>query len=284
MYFKKSLGQHILASKSALQDIVGALAPTKNDVVLEIGAGPGNLTRLLAESGAHVIAVEKDARMIEKLKTQSSKLKGVEIIHADFLRLDLRSLLSLPLVRGGLGWGHEPRATSDERRLFAGNIPYNISTPILFKLRDNRDLFNRGVLTLQREVAERLAAGPGTKDYGILSIAIQLVAKARLLFDIPPHAFIPPPRVTSSVVEIIFPKPPPYTVDDETSFLNLVKKAFGKRRKTLKNALLPAYGPASRIEGALGELPKTVRAEELTIGELINLWKILSSNPIDNAR
>ncbi|OGQ48153.1 MAG: ribosomal RNA small subunit methyltransferase A [Deltaproteobacteria bacterium RIFCSPLOWO2_02_FULL_47_10] len=247
MRLKKYLGQHLLVAEPTLEKIVRTLAPAENDTVLEIGPGDGRLTAHLLKCGCRVIAVEKDAEMIESLNVRLGDAKNLKIIHADFLKLDLTYALK----------------HLNTYALFCGNIPYNISSPILFKLRDNRHLFDRGMLTIQKEVAERLIGKPGSKNYGILAIMMQSAAKIERCFDISPRSFIPPPKVTSSVIKLTFPEEPPYNIEDKELFSAIVKKAFGQRRKMIRNSLPSEYLPALEAAGIEpSRRPETVSIEE----------------------
>jgi 16S rRNA (adenine1518-N6/adenine1519-N6)-dimethyltransferase len=247
MFLKKALGQHLLTSQSALERIVRALNPSRDDTVVEIGPGTGNLTSRLLSKCNHVIAIEKDKEMVDRLGDKFGGAFGLEIINADFLKYDLTERL----------------ASGPSRQIFCGNLPYNISTPILFKLKDMRRYFSRGVVMLQREVALRLTANPGGKDYGVLSIMMQVSSKMKRLFDIPPGAFIPPPKVTSSVVEIVFPEKEPYHIKNQELFARVVRGAFSKRRKMIRNCLPKEWLVALEKAG----IEPTRRPEEVSIDE-----------------
>ncbi len=251
MRLKKSLGQHILVAEPTAEKIVRTLAPTKDDTVLEIGPGSGKLTRFLAEKAGCVIAVEKDAEMIEALKVPCSKFQNLEIIHSDFLKIDLTYALK----------------HLSTYALFCGNLPYNISTPILFKLRDNKALFSRGIVMLQKEVAMRLIARPEGKDYGILSIMMQVSAKIEKCFDVSFKSFFPPPKVTSTVVKLTFYKDSPYKINDPQLFENIVKLAFGKRRKMIRNTIPKEYLQYLEQAG----IKPTERPEEISIERFARL-------------
>ncbi len=260
MKLKKSYGQHLLIAEPTVEKIVRTLAPTKEDTVLEIGPGTGNLTKFLSRAAGHVIAVEKDPEMVAVLNEKAKEWGNVEIINADFLEVDLASLLSSNLLL----------PTSDF--LFCGNLPYNISTPILFKLKDDKQLFSRGLVMVQKEVAKRLTAKPGNKDYGILSIMMQVAAKMKICFDVSPGSFLPPPKVISSVVSMEFTNPAPYHIDNPELFREVVRTAFGQRRKMIRNTI-PKDAP--QILELAGIAP-TKRPEELSIEDFLNLTFHLS--------
>lgn len=249
MFLKKSYGQHLLTSEPTLEKIVRILNSSSDSTVIEIGPGTGNLTKHLLARAGRVIAIEKDTEMIEVLQKKFSNEK-LQVIHQDILEVNFQKIIP-----------------SGEKVLFAGNLPYNISTPILFKLSENRQLFKRGIVMVQREVAKRMVARPGSKDYGILSILMQVVAKLKKDFDIAPGAFLPPPKVTSSVVSIEFPEKPPYEIKDYDLFAKLVKSSFGKRRKMIRNSLPEEYLFALQLAG----INETDRPEDLSIEQFIKL-------------
>lgn len=241
--------------------MVRTLAPTKNDAVLEIGPGTGKLTKFLLEYSGRVMAVEKDPDMIEALRQNFRGIDNLEIVHADILEADIPSLLGASRPMDHASW------------LFAGNLPYNISTPILFKLRDNRKSFRRGIIMIQKEVAMRLTARPGNKDYGILSIMMQIDALIERCFDVSPGSFIPPPKVTSSVVKIEFPQRPPYHIENKALFERLVKTIFGTRRKMIRNSI--PKGLVHCLEEA--GIDPTSRPEEISIDDFARLTLRLSN-------
>lgn len=255
MHLKKALGQHLLVSEPTLEKIARTLAPTKKDTVLEIGPGTGKLTKHLATLAGHVIAIEKDADMVERLKGTLKGIDNVTVIHADFLELDLTKTLKY----------------LNTKTLFCGNLPYNISSQILFKLKDARALFSRGVFMVQKEVAERLYSKPGSKDYGILSILLQASAEIKKCFYVSPGAFLPPPKVTSTVVRASFYDNDPYKISDEELFARIVKKAFGQRRKMIRNTLGRDY--LTYLEKA--GIDPSSRAEDLPLEKFALLTSVV---------
>jgi 16S rRNA (adenine1518-N6/adenine1519-N6)-dimethyltransferase len=252
MRAKKRYGQHFLQGAWA-DKVVDAIGPRASDHFLEIGPGPGALTLRLAPRVAHLTAVEVDAEMIASL--QPHLPANVTLIEQDFLEADLGSLVP----------GSEIRV--------AGNLPYNVSSPILFRLlgahRTGRCLID-ATLMLQREVAERITARPGTKDYGVLSIFIQLHADVRKVLSLPPGAFRPAPKVHSAVVQLRF-RPPAVDVQDESQFESMVRSMFTQRRKTLSNALKPyaesrgRHAPDALAAAGIDPIrrPETLQLEEL---------------------
>lgn len=261
MHLKKYLGQHILVAEPTVEKIVRTLNPTKEDTILEIGPGTGKLTKHLLKSAGSVIAIEKDQEMISNLKSQISDLENLRIIHDDFLNINLESLLL------------SMQSCGRTSALFAGNLPYNISTPILFKLKENKKLFRRGIVMVQKEVAVRLTAKPGGKDYGVLSIMMQSAAVMKKCFDVSPKSFVPPPKVTSSVVLIEFPEKLPYLIENTDVFERIVKSAFQQRRKMIRNSIPKEYLPALKA----ANIDPMRRPETLTIDEFAKLSALIKA-------
>jgi len=217
---KQSLGQHFLRDNNIARKIIGSLHIQRDDLVLEIGPGEGALTHYLARQTDHLTVVDVDERVIARMNAVYPHGE-VAIVHQDFLDVDLAS------VRAG-----------DERKLrIVGNIPYNITTPILFHILDHRENVQDATLMMQREVARRLVAQPRTKDYGILAVFCQMFADVTLLFDVSAQCFFPPPGVTSSVVRLTMLPEPRFPLTNEGFFRSMVRAVFGKRRKTLRNSL-----------------------------------------------
>ena len=219
---KKSFGQNFLKDQGVLARIVEAVKIAPGDLLLEVGPGRGALTRLLAEQGAQVVAVELDRQLVPLLEAEFAGNQNVHVVNADILRLDLPDLLK---GRGAGIWK------------VAANLPYNISSQVLFKFLEERRLFSRLVLMLQREVGERLLAGPGGKEYGILSVLFPMYFTVRREFLVRPGAFFPAPKVESMVLSFEPLPAPLFTLVDEQIFRRLVRAAFGQRRKTLWNCL-----------------------------------------------
>lgn len=252
---KKSLGQNFLIDPNISRKIVEALQVSRGDHVLEIGPGRGALTRLLAATGAKVVAVEKDGSLADQLREDlASGFENVEIITGDFLEYDL------PWHPAGL-------------KVF-GNIPYNITSSIVSRIVDQRRRIDAAVLMVQDEVAARLSARPGTKDYGAISIRLQLVSKVGKLFVVPPTCFRPRPRVDSRVIRIFFINREP--LHNEDDFVRFVKGAFGMRRKMFRQFVAKNYG-----KGALGLLEdryKTGRVETFTPSEIYRIYESLGND------
>ncbi len=255
MKAKKRYGQHFLQGVWA-DKLVDAIQPSPDDRFLEIGPGPGALTLRLAPRVAHLTAIEVDRDMVAALRPQLPA--NVTLVEQDFLETDLRALAGDGAVR------------------IAGNLPYNVSSPILFRVLDlhrTRGGVVDASFMLQREVAERIESGPGTKDYGVLSIFVQLHADVRRLLTLPPGAFRPQPKVHSAVVRLSF-RPPAVAVANEPVFEGMVRSMFTQRRKTLSNALKPFA--ESRERSAVAALAAagidpSRRPETLQLTELARL-------------
>jgi 16S rRNA (adenine1518-N6/adenine1519-N6)-dimethyltransferase len=222
---KKALGQNFLTDRNVLGRIVEAAGISAGDRVIEVGPGRGSLTRLLAEKGAQVVAVELDRELVPILESEFAGRENVEIVQADILDTDLRQLL---LSR----WEGEWKVVA--------NLPYNISSQVLIRFLDAHDLFSRLVLMLQREVGERLIAPPSCKEYGILSVYLALHFSIYREFLVKPGSFFPVPKVDSVVLRFNPLPKPRADVGDEEFFRKVVRGAFGQRRKTLWNCLKSA--------------------------------------------
>ncbi|WP_114313825.1 16S rRNA (adenine(1518)-N(6)/adenine(1519)-N(6))-dimethyltransferase RsmA [Thermus caldifontis] len=249
LFADKRLGQNFLVSEAHLRRIVEAAKPFTGPVY-EVGPGLGVLTRALAEAGAQVTAIEKDLRLRPLLE---ETLKGlpVTLVFADALEFP---------------WEGVP-----EGSLLVANLPYNIATPLITRLLQS-GRFARLVFLVQKEVAERMVARPNTPAYGLLSLRVAYHAQAEKLFDLPPGAFFPPPKVQSSLVRLT-----PKKVPNDPKLFRLLEAAFAKRRKTLKNALSAAGYPKEKVEEALRSLglPPEVRAEALDLGQFQRLREAL---------
>jgi 16S rRNA (adenine1518-N6/adenine1519-N6)-dimethyltransferase len=213
---KRRLGQHFLSDPTILRRIVAAAELQQEDLVVEIGPGPGKLTRILAENAKRVIAIELDENLHRSLRDEMHPQENVEIVQGDALEYPYEDLPEFKVV---------------------ANIPYYITTPILFRLLSNKVSLKTMTLTVQREVAERIVAKPGGKDYGVLSLMLQYRGTPELKFIIPKQAFRPVPRVDSAVIHISLLAKPPVTVFAEDIFFIIIKTAFSQRRKMLSNSL-----------------------------------------------
>ena len=254
---KQSLGQNFLRDENVARKIVASLHARRDDTVLEIGPGEAALTKHLAPLVNKLIVVDVDKRVIGKMHELFSD-GSVEVLHQDFLKTDFASIL---------------KARNATKLRTIGNIPYNITSPILFHIIDNRTHVGDATLMMQKEVARRLVATPNTKDYGILAVFCQLFADVELLFDVSPKCFFPEPKVTSSVLRLTFLEPPRYPVNDEVFFRTMVRSVFGKRRKTLRNSLGYMFDP---LPPRTAQFDLTKRPEQLTIAELVELANALT--------
>ncbi len=224
----KRLGQNFLIDEGVAEKILNEADIDKGDIVVEVGPGFGVLTLPLSKRAANVIAIEKDRRLAAYLIEKN--IGNVEIIHGDALRVSYKDIFN----------------KQKKRLKLVSNLPYSISTPLIFKLLDERDVFESFFIMLQKEVAQRLAAAPCTKAYGILSVMVQLLTDVSIVGDVPPKAFYPRPKVNSSLVKLRIPDRPRVQIKDLKLFRRLVGNCFGQRRKTLKNALKAALGESAK--------------------------------------
>ena len=265
-HFSKSMGQDFLVEDWVPRDIAEASGASPSCGVLEVGPGIGPLTAKLAAAARKVAAVELDRSLLPVLDETLRDFSNVEILPADILKLDIPALVDKEFP------GMVPMACA--------NLPYNITTPVLTALIDS-GLFSAITVMIQREVAARICAAPGTSDYGAFSVYCQYHTLPELLFDVPPECFVPAPKVTSSVIRLT-PRPAPPVEVDQKRFFQVVKAAFGQRRKTLLNALsagLRDCGDKERLRAAVAAcgLPPDVRGERLGIPEFAALTRALYS-------
>src|SRR5271169_738250 len=268
---KPKLGQHFLASESFALQIVDALGSVSQNTVLEIGPGRGVLTSLLAKRARRLIAVELDRVLAAQLRLRFGMFPNVEVIEADILSVDFDSLFGPKpgLRRPGIEFHPEPAKV-------IGNLPYYITSDILLRLFEYSRYFETIVILVQREVADRIAAEPGSSDYGLLSATAQLYGRVEKLFTLPPGSFSPPPKVHSSVVRItIQPKLEALRVS-ETEFIAFLKLCFGQKRKTLWNNLKTHFDEAAlRAALAKSGVKPTIRAEALPLERTAALFRAL---------
>jgi 16S rRNA (adenine1518-N6/adenine1519-N6)-dimethyltransferase len=272
---RKSLGQNFLSDSRVAHRIIDAVSPSGADVIIEIGPGTGALTRLLTKGSGLVVAVEIDSRLAELLR-RDNKSENLWIVTADALSLNWTELTDqakskLPSA-GDSGDSHRVRVVA--------NLPYYISTPIIERLLSlGRHLFDM-TLMLQNEVADRITTGPGGKDYGYLSVLVQYHSIATKLFEVPPSAFTPAPRVQSAVIRLRMRTHPAVEVADEAKFFKLVQASFAQRRKTILNNLKVAAGSATFARGVESALEAASvaperRAETLSLEEFSALYEAL---------
>jgi 16S rRNA (adenine1518-N6/adenine1519-N6)-dimethyltransferase len=256
---KKQLGQHFLHDRAVIERIVYAVDPKPGDVLVEIGPGQGAITFPLLKKHGALTVIEFDRDLITPLSEAAHGLGDLTIVHKDVLKVDFGKL------------------AGDNRIRLVGNLPYNISTPILFHVLEHAEGIIDMHFMLQKEVVDRMAAAPGSKVYGRLSVMLQAICDVEPLFAVPPEAFRPPPKVDSAVVRL---RPRPVEqigITDPALFERLVRDAFGQRRKTLRNAV-QAVCTSEHIVAA-GLRPE-LRAEQLAVAEFINLSNYLTANPI----
>lgn len=260
--FQKKFGQNFLIDGHVVDKIIAAAEITKDDVVLEIGPGIGTMTQRLCEEAGDVIAVEIDRNLIPILTGDTCKdYKNLRVINEDILKLDLRDVL--------FEYGFRPVKV-------VANLPYYITTPILMKLLEERLPVVSITVMVQKEVAERMETGPGTKDYGALSLAVQYYAEPYLAANVPPNCFMPRPNVGSAVIRLTLHDKPSVSVQDEKLMFALIRASFNQRRKTLVNGLCNAQEltvTKEQVTEALAELgfSPTVRGETLTLSDFARL-------------
>ena len=264
--FQKKFGQNFLIDTRVLERIIDAAEITKDDCVLEIGPGIGTMTQYLAESSREVIAVEIDKMLIPILADTLSEYDNVTVINDDILKVDIGKIV-------------EERNGGKPIKVVA-NLPYYITTPIIMGLFESHVPLKSITIMVQKEVADRMQVGPGTKDYGALSLAVQYYAKPEIVANVPPNCFIPRPNVGSAVIRLTRYDVPPVEVKDEKYMFALVRASFNQRRKTLVNGLSNSselHLSKERIAQALEKmnLPATVRGEALTLEQFAQLSNIL---------
>ena len=260
--FQKRFGQNFLIDTHVLEKIIASAEITKDDFVLEIGPGIGTMTQYLAEAAREVAAVEIDKTLIPILQDTLKEWNNVTVINNDILKVDIRQL-ALEKNRG------RPIKV-------VANLPYYITTPIIMGLFENQVPIESITIMVQKEVADRMQVGPGTKDYGALSLAVQYYARPEIVANVPPNCFMPRPKVGSAVIRLERYEQPPVQVKDEKLMFRLIRASFNQRRKTLVNGLKNSpelHFSKEEIEQALVNcgLPLTVRGEALTLEQFAQL-------------
>lgn len=265
--FQKRFGQNFLIDTNVLDRIISSAEITKEDCVLEIGPGIGTMTQYLAESAREVVAVEIDKNLIPILGDTLSAYDNVTIINDDILKVDIAKLV---------------QEKNDGKPIkVVANLPYYITTPIIMGLFESHVPLKSITIMVQKEVADRMQVGPGTKDYGALSLAVQFYAKPQIVANVPPNCFIPRPNVGSAVIKLTRHEQPPVVVKDEKFMFELIRASFNQRRKTLVNGLTNAPNLGLSKEQVLEALDKMgvsaqIRGEALTLeqfGQLSDLLK-----------
>lgn len=265
VFAKKSFGQNFLIDDNILKGIVESANVASDDIVIEIGPGLGNLTHYILETGAKVVAFEIDNDMIDILSSRFENTSNLEVVNKDILKVNIGEYVENKKVK------------------VIANLPYYITTPIIFKLLEYRANIEGITIMIQKEVAERIASKPGSKDYGVLTINTNYLAKIKKIFDVPNTSFIPAPNVTSSVIQIVpdEEKEKALGIQDDNDFKELVKKAFSARRKKLSNSLANT-GVAGMTKQDIDNMIASVglnpncRAEEVEIEEYVKMANIIT--------
>ena len=264
--FQKKFGQNFLIDTHVLEKIMNAAQISKDDCVVEVGPGIGTMTQYLAERAGHVVAVEIDKALIPILSDTLSAYDNVEVINEDILKVDLNRLVQ---EKNG---GRPIKVVA--------NLPYYITTPIIMGLFESHVPLQSITIMVQKEVADRMQVGPGTKDYGALSLAVQYYAKPEIVANVPPNCFIPRPNVGSAVIRLTRHKEMPVEVKDPALMFKIIRASFNQRRKTLQNGLgnapeLPYT--KEQIAAAIAEmgLTPTIRGEALSLAQFAQLSDIL---------
>ena len=265
-HFAKKFGQNFLIDTHVLDKIVRAAEITPEDYVLEIGPGIGTLTQYLCESAKHVFAVEIDDNLIPILQDTLSPYDNVTVIHNDVLKLDINKLVE--------------EKCEGKRIKVVANLPYYITTPIIMGLFESHVPIDSITIMVQKEVADRMQVGPGTKDYGALSLAVQYYAKPEIIANVPPNCFMPRPNVGSAVIRLTRHETVPVQVEDEKLMFRLIRASFNQRRKTLANGLNNSpeiHLSKEVIQESIEELgvPVTIRGEALTLEQFAALSNII---------
>ena len=266
--FQKRYGQNFLIDTRVLEKIIAASGITKDDMVLEVGPGIGTMTQYLCESARKVIAVEIDKNLIPILEKDTlSEYDNVTVINEDILKLDINELVA--------------RENDGKPIKVVANLPYYITTPIIMGLFESHVPIESITIMVQKEVADRMQCGPGTKDYGALSLAVQYYAKPEIIANVPPNCFMPRPNVGSAVIRLTRHEEVPVKVKDEKLMFKLIRAAFNQRRKTLQNSInnSPELSLSKeQVVSALDSmgLSQTIRGEALSLEQFAELANLLS--------
>lgn len=265
--FQKKFGQNFLIDSHVLEKIVDAAQITDEDCVLEIGPGIGTMTQYLAESAREVVAVEIDRALIPILQDTLSAYDNVTVLNEDIMKVDVERIV---------------RERNQGRPIkVVANLPYYITTPIVMSLLENHVPVQSITIMVQKEVADRMQVGPGTKDYGALSLAVQYYARPEVVAHVPANCFMPRPNVDSTVIRLTRYQKPPVEVQDEKHLFALIRASFNQRRKTLANGLANGLGISrEQVAAALEEmgLSATVRGEALTLEQFADLSNLLKKD------
>lgn len=260
---KKSLGQHFLHDRGVVDKLVMAIAPHPGDRIVEIGPGQGALTFPLLDRHGALTAIEFDRDLLEPLTAAAKSHGNLTLINSDVMNVDFTVLAA-------------GTQAADERIRLVGNLPYNLSSPILFHALHHAAVVRDMHFMLQKEVVDRMAAGPGSKVYGRLSVMLQAYCTVTALFMVPPGAFRPPPKVDSAVVRLVPHPPAQIGIDDPRRFADIVRAAFGQRRKTLRNALSSVCTAEEIVRAGID--PQS-RAEQLAVADFVALANLAAAPP-----
>lgn len=264
--FQKKFGQNFLIDTRVLEEIIDAADITKDDFVLEIGPGIGTMTQYLCEAAREVVAVEIDTNLIPILKDTLSAYDNVEVLNQDILKVDIASLAK--------------ERNNDKPIKVVANLPYYITTPIIMGLFESHVPIDSITIMVQKEVADRMQEGPGSKEYGALSLAVQYYAKPEIVVNVPPSCFMPQPKVGSAVIRLTRHEQSPVEVEDEKLMFQVIRASFNQRRKTLANGLnnFGSFGLSKEeIQSCIEELgvPVNIRGEALSLEQFAELSNII---------
>jgi 16S rRNA (adenine1518-N6/adenine1519-N6)-dimethyltransferase len=255
----KSFGQHFLSDKNILNRIADAATLSKDDIVLEVGTGIGTLTKPLASKAGFVVTVEVDKKLIDPAKGSLKEFNNIDVINEDIMKCNIPEIMD--------------RHPDFKHRKVVANVPYYITTPLISLLIGSKAKFSTIVITIQKEVAQRIVSKPGNKRYGSLTVFVNYYTKPEIVFNIPASAFVPPPEVDSAVIRLSVLNEPSVKVKDEKLFFRVVRAAFNQRRKMLKNAL-----EAAHIDWPAGtDIDGKRRGETLSIEEFAKLADLISA-------
>ena len=264
--FQKKFGQNFLIDTGILESIIDSAEITKDDFVLEIGPGIGTMTQYLCESARQGVAVEIDTNLIPILKETLSEYDNVEVINGDILKIDINKIAE--------------KYNDNKPIKVVANLPYYITTPIIMGLFESHVPIDSITIMVQKEVADRMQEGPGSKEYGALSLAVQYYANPKIVADVPPSCFMPQPKVGSAVIKLTRHQNPPVDVDNEKLLFQVIRASFNQRRKTLANGLnnFPAIALSKEeIQESIKELgvSPTIRGEALSLEQFAQLSNII---------
>ena len=264
--FQKKFGQNFLIDTGILEEIIEAAQITKDDFVLEIGPGIGTMTQYLCEAARAVVAVEIDTNLIPILKDTLAEYNNVDVLNEDILKVNISKLA-------------EEKNNGKPIKVVA-NLPYYITTPIIMGLFESHVPIDSITIMVQKEVADRMQEGPGSKEYGALSLAVQYYAKPEIVVNVPPSCFMPQPKVGSAVIRLTSHSEPPVTVKSEKLLFQVIRASFNQRRKTLANGLANygAFGlPKEELQACIEELgvPVNIRGEALSLEQFAQLSNII---------